>query len=61
MTLPDGKVHFGETDSQGNSRVATAREEGPVEFTLLTQDRWMQEEINSAHQDLDKYWLTGGI
>jgi len=59
MTLPNGQVHIGETDHQGQSRLVYSTSEAPIDFTLLTQDRWMLEDVNSIHHEMDKHWFSG--
>jgi hypothetical protein len=56
MKLPSGEAHYGITDKQGNSRNAYSNSEKPIEFTLLDSESWEQEELNSAHHEMDKYW-----
>ncbi|MDR3391952.1 MAG: type VI secretion system Vgr family protein [Sulfuriferula sp.] len=56
MKLPNGEVHYGITDKQGNSRTAYSDSEKPIEFTLLDGESWEQEELNSVHHEMDRYW-----
>ena len=44
------------TDQQGNSRQAYSDSEKPIEFTLLDTETWEQEDLNSVHHEMNRYW-----
>jgi uncharacterized protein (DUF2345 family) len=56
LKLPDGTLHYGETDARGKTiKVGTAAP-APVELTLLDKDSWDQENVNVWHQEMDRHW-----
>ena len=59
LTMPNGETRLGETNSQGQTVTAFSNSPQPVELTLVDGDEWHQTEINSAHQEMDKYWSRG--
>lgn len=56
MTMPNGDVRIGQTDAWGRTSEVYSSNPQPVELTILDGDEWQQAEINSAHQEMDKYW-----
>ncbi|MFZ4550377.1 MAG: type VI secretion system Vgr family protein [Aquabacterium sp.] len=56
MTLPSGEMRMGQTDAHGQTVKASSSSPQPVELALLDGDEWHQTEVNSAHQEMDKYW-----
>ncbi|MDO9238152.1 MAG: type VI secretion system Vgr family protein [Aquabacterium sp.] len=56
MSMPNGEIQIGQTDQTGQTAKAFSNSPQPVELSLLDGDEWHQSEINSAHQEMDKYW-----
>ena len=56
LKLPDGTMHFGETDSKGKTIKVGTLSPKDIKLTLLDKDEWEQEHVNVWHQEMDKYW-----
>lgn len=56
MTMPNGEVRLGETNTFGQTYIAFSEAERPIELRLLDGDDWYQENVNASHQEMDKYW-----